>query len=141
MFRMDFHQFRADQDDLRRVIVPQHQRDQRSRRPVNGRRGKITEIQSQQRFADGKEHRTSERTNPDLLPGDSDIGQEPVDQREDQSYRDKRNHSWEVAHQDVGDANRRIVSIKNSIYDRHHRAEGHLCQQQDFECDDQEECQ
>src|SRR5215204_4633614 len=77
-------QFGAEQEDLRGVVDPEHQDDQRTRGAIGRIRRGLTEVPSDQRFSDGEQHGCDKSAQHKMTPVDRRIRQHPVDRCEQQ---------------------------------------------------------
>ena len=81
---IDLSKFRAQEDNLGRVVDPQQQQDDRPRRAKGRSRVAALKVEAQGVFADLKQQSGDRRANQDVPPGDLDIGNRLEDQGEQQ---------------------------------------------------------
>jgi hypothetical protein len=75
LFGIDMDGGRAEQQDLRGIINPKEDDDKGTGSAVSGTETAAPEVGAQQIFARGKKQGGDERANPDIAPGDLNIGQ------------------------------------------------------------------
>ena len=69
--RVDPGELGAEQEDLRRVVDPHQQHDQRAGGAVARGDAALADVQADQRLADGEQQRGHRRADPDVAPGDA----------------------------------------------------------------------
>src|SRR4029453_4329245 len=75
-------QLGAEQEDLRGVVDPEHQDDQRTRGAIGRVRDRLTEVPADQRLSDGEQQGCDESAQQKMAPEDRRILQHPVDRCE-----------------------------------------------------------
>ena len=88
-------EFGAVQEDLRRVIHPDHQHDERARGAEGRADAALAEVKADQQLADGKKHGRDAGADPDVVPGHVHARDEFVDQREKHGGEAEAQHDFE----------------------------------------------
>ena len=90
IFGVHARELGTQQDDLRGVVDPHEQHHDRPRRAVTRRNSRMPEIEPDQEFPDGEENRRHEGADPHVTPGQAHIGEQAIDQPEQQRHDGQR---------------------------------------------------
>ena len=85
-FARGLGEFRAEEENLRRVVDPEQEQHQGAGRAVARLDVRVRQVQSDQVLADGEEERGDERAVPDVSPGNPRLGEILEQEGEQQPY-------------------------------------------------------
>src|SRR3954468_4340177 len=88
--RRDAGELRAEKHDLRRIVAPEQQHDQRARRAITGRHAGAAEIKPEHALTESEQQSGDDRAKPDMMPTHGCVRKELENHREQERENAKR---------------------------------------------------